>query len=107
MNMKLYSYLTKEMINNSYVIESCFCPVCNAHMKKIKTSQPLECSGFNHLQTPHTRVHSMMDHSERLLKLNPYPILDTDPTLDRLNLSNTLYRSPHVISKLLFCHLLI
>lgn len=28
--------------------------------------------------------------SERLIKLNPYSIVDTDPTLDNFNISNTL-----------------
>lgn len=118
MNNKSYSYLTKEMINNyehnGSVPENCFCSVCNVHMNRIKRSRPLdtrqehnafssdvikERRGPDCLQTLHTNVHTTMDHSERLLKLNPYPILDTDSTLDGLNFSNTLYRSPHVIGE--------
>lgn len=116
MNNKSYSLLTKEMINNSEhdgtVPENCFCPVCNVHMNRIKRSRPLdthqEHNAFSsdgikerwchidRLQTLRTNSHQTMDHSsERLLKLNPYPILDTDPTLDNLNYSNALSRFPH------------
>jgi len=120
MNNKSYSLLTKEMINNSEhdgtVPENCFCPVCNVHMNRIKRSRPLdthqEHNAFSsdgikerwchidRLQTLRTNSHQTMDHSsERLLKLNPYPILDTDPTLDNLNYSNALSRFPHSLGK--------
>lgn len=116
MNNKSYSILTKDMINNSEhdetVPENCFCPVCNVHMNRIKRSRPLdthqEHNAFSpdgmkerwcpidRLQTIRTNVYQTTDHSsERLIKLNPYPILDTDPILDNLNYSNALSKSPH------------
>lgn len=106
------------MINNEHngsVPENCFCPVCNVHMNRIKRSRPLDtyqennafsldgikerrCS-IDRLQTLHTNLHQTMDHtSERLLKLTPYPILDTDSTLDNLNYSAALSRS-HPLGK--------
>lgn len=120
MNNKSYSMLTKEMINNhehnGSVPENCFCPVCNVHMNKIKRSRPLDTHQehnvfsldgikdrrcpVDRIQTIHSNLHQNMDHnSERLLKLTPYPILDTDPTLDNLNFSTTLSRSPQSIGK--------
>ncbi|XP_060848060.1 tubulin monoglutamylase TTLL4-like [Rhopalosiphum padi] len=51
---------------------------------------------IDRLQTLHTNLHQKMDHNkEPLLKLNPYLILDTDPTLDNLNYSNALSKSPY------------
>lgn len=118
MNNKSYSILTKDMINTSEhdesVPENCFCPVCNVHMNRIKRSRPLdthqEHNAFSpdgikerwcpmdRLQNLRTNLHQTMDHgSERLLKLNPYPILDTDPILDNLNYSNALSKSPHLL----------
>jgi hypothetical protein len=38
--------------------------------------------------------------SERLLKLAPYPILDTDPGLKNLNFSSKLSRYPHSIGNM-------
>lgn len=121
MNSKSYSILTKEMINdhdhNEIVPENCFCPVCNVHMNRVKRSRPLDthqehnalssdgikdrqCS-LDRIQTLRSNLHHTVDHSsERLLKLTPYPILDTDPTLNNLNFSNTLSRSPHSIGKM-------
>jgi len=76
-------------------------------MNRIKLSQPLDthqrhnvflsdeikeqCYFIDRLRTYRTNLQQKIDHSsERLLKLNPYPILDTDPTLDNLNYSNAL-----------------
>lgn len=120
MNNKSYSILTKEIISNhehnGSVPENCFCPVCNVHMNRIKRSRPLDTHQehnalssdsikerrcpVDRLQTIRTNLHQTMDHnSERLLTLTPYPILDTDPTLDNLSYSNALSRSPHSIGK--------
>jgi tubulin polyglutamylase TTLL4 len=53
-------------------------------------------------QTLRANLHQKIDHSsERLIKLTPYPILDTDPTLDDLNFSNKLSRSRHSIGKII------
>ncbi|VVC41200.1 Hypothetical protein CINCED_3A015863 [Cinara cedri] len=110
MNNKSYSILTKDEINNEHngcVPENCFCPLCDLHMNRIKKSRPLDTHQENNafsidgikerrcpidrLQTIRTNLHQTMDHSsERLLKLPPYPILNTDPTLDNLNFSTTL-----------------
>ncbi|XP_022163960.1 uncharacterized protein LOC111029304 [Myzus persicae] len=115
MNNKSYSILPTDMFNNSKddgtVLEHFFCPVCNVHMNRIKRFQPLDIhqqhkslssdgikelwKPMDQLQTLHTNLHQIKNHSsEVLLKLNPYLILDTDPTLDNLNYSNTLSRSP-------------
>lgn len=120
MNSKSYSILTKEMINNDEhngsIPENCFCPVCNVHMNRVKRSRPLDTHQehnayssdgikerlcpVDRLQTLRTSLHPTMDHSsERLLKLTPYPILDTDPSLDNLNYSNVLTRSSHSTGK--------
>jgi len=120
MNNKSYSILTEEMINNTEhdetIPENVFCPVCNVHMIRIKRSRPLDTHQehdtfssdgikkrwcpIDRLQTLRTNSHQTMDHSkERLIKLNPYLILDTDPTLDNVNHSNALSRSPHSIGK--------
>lgn len=124
MNNKSYSILTKEMINNhehnGSIPDNCFCPVCNVHMNRIKRSRPLdthqEHNGLStdgikerrcpidRLQTLRTNIHQTMDNSDRLLKLTPYPILDTDPTLDSLNFSNTLSRSSHSIGKIMLIY---
>ncbi|VVC44640.1 Hypothetical protein CINCED_3A020272 [Cinara cedri] len=106
MNNKSHSILTKDTINNGNSVQkNCFCPLCDIHMNRIK--RPLNthqennekaldgikearCS-IDRLQTLCTNLHQTMDHSsEKLLKLNPYPILDTDPTMDNLNFSTTL-----------------
>lgn len=125
MNDELYSYLTKDIINNyehnGSLPENCFCPVCNVHMNRIKKSRLhdehqeynslspdgiKERQDLDRLQTIKTNFHFTINHSDRLLKLNPYPILDTDPALGGLNFSNKLYRSPHVISKNIINNLL-
>ncbi|XP_025207302.1 uncharacterized protein LOC112603094 [Melanaphis sacchari] len=97
--------------------EDYFCTVCNVHMNIIKQSQPFDIHQqynafsldgikeqlcpIDHLQTSHTNLHQKMDHGkETLLKLNPYLILDTDPTLNSLNYSNVLSRSPHSLDGL-------
>lgn len=96
--------------------ENCFCPVCNVHMNRIKRSRPLDTHQEHNaflsdgikerrcpvdcLQSFHSNLHPTLEHSsERLLKLAPYPILDTDPTLNGLHFSNALPRSPHSIGK--------
>jgi len=120
MNNKSYSILTKEMINNhehnGSVPENCFCSVCNVHMNRIKRSRPLDTHQEHNayssdgskdrrcpdrLQTLHKNLNPTKDHSsERLRKLTQYPILDTDPTLDSSNFSNTISRSSHPIGKI-------
>ncbi|XP_025190868.1 tubulin polyglutamylase TTLL4-like [Melanaphis sacchari] len=104
------------MINNSEcdgsVPENCICPRCNVHMNKIKKPQLFDtrkehntfssdgikerrCS-IDRLQTVRSNMHKTRNHnSEKLLELNPYLILDTDPTLKNLNFSNPLSRYPH------------
>ncbi|CAI6358011.1 unnamed protein product [Macrosiphum euphorbiae] len=95
------------------VPENCFCPVCNAHMHLVKRSRPLDihqshktfssengikeqCHLKDNLQTFRTNFQQTMDRNkEKLLKLNPYLILDTDPTLDDSNYSNVLSRYPN------------
>jgi len=120
MNNKPYSILTKEIVNdhehNGSVPENCFCHICNIQMNRMKRSRPLdthqehdmflsdgikECRcPVDRLQTLRTTLHPTMDHnSERLIKLSPYPIFDTDPTLVSLNFSNSLSRSTHSIGK--------
>lgn len=120
MNNKSYSILPTDMFNNSKddgtVLEHFFCPVCNVHMNRIKRFQPLDIhqqhkslssdgikelwKPMDQLQTLHTNLHQIKNHSsEVLLKLNPYLILDTDPTLDNLNYSNVLSRYPHSVGK--------
>ncbi|XP_060857271.1 tubulin monoglutamylase TTLL4-like isoform X3 [Metopolophium dirhodum] len=119
MNNKSYSILTKETVNNSEDDETepeiFFCPACNVHMNKIYQFRPLLYhfihqqhksfssdgieewwSPMDQLQILRTNLHRVKDHSSEIfLKLNPYLILDTDPTLDNLNYLNTLSRSPH------------
>jgi len=52
------------------------------------------------LQTLRTNLYQTMDHnSEKLLRLNPYPILDSDPTLNNLSYSNALSKSPLTLGK--------
>jgi len=98
------------------VLENCFNPVCNTHVNRLKVFR-LSDSHQEHkklssdkikervcpidrLQTLRTNLHQTTDrNSERLLKLNPYPILDTDPTLNNLNYSNALSKSPHALGK--------
>lgn len=126
MNNKSYSMLTKEMINNhehnGSAPENCFCTMCNRHMNRIKRSRGLDTyqehnayasNGIkdwrcpDRLQTLHNNLHPIVDHSsERLLKLNQYPISDNDDTtMDSLNYSNGLSRSPHSGKKTrLFSH---
>ncbi|KAE9524189.1 hypothetical protein AGLY_015434 [Aphis glycines] len=115
------------MINNcehdGYVLENGFCPVCNVPMNKIKKSRPFDTHQehntfssdgnkerrcpIDRLQTVRTNLHQTRNHSsERLLKLNPYLILDTDPTLGNLNCSNALSRYPHsfgIVPENCFC----
>lgn len=101
------------------VPENCICPVCNVHMNLVKKSRPLDnhqahkiitSDGIkerghlkDRVQTLRTDFQQTMDRNkekkEKLLKLNPYIILDTDPTLDNLNYSNGLSRNPHSFSK--------
>ena len=99
------------------VPENCFCPVCNAHMHLVKRSRPLDihqshktfssengikeqCHLKDNLQTFRTNFQQTMDRNkEKLLKLNPYLILDTDPTLDDSNYSNVLSRYPNSFGK--------
>lgn len=122
MNNKSYSILAKDMINNhehnGSIPENCFCHVCNVHMNRIKRSRALDthpehnafstdgikerqCS-VDRFQTLRANLHQKMDHSsERLLKLRPFPILDTDAALDNLDFSNALSRSPHSIGMIM------
>jgi len=98
------------------VPENRFCPVCNAHMNLIKKSRPLDIHQAHktfssdgikeqwhlkdNLRTFRTNFQQTMDRNkEKLLKLNPYLILDTDPTLDDLNYSNVLSRYPNSFGK--------
>jgi len=56
---------------------------------------PIDC-----LKTFRTNLYQTMDHSsERLLKLSPYPILSTDPTLENLNYSNASSRPLNSLGK--------
>lgn len=108
------------MVNNlpnvGTVLENCFNPVCNTRvnrLKKFRSSdsrlehKELSSDGIKErlcpigrLQTLRTNLHQTMDrNSDRLLKLNPYPILDSDPTLNNLNYSNLLSKSPHTLGK--------
>uniref|UniRef100_A0A2S2PW90 Uncharacterized protein n=2 Tax=Schizaphis graminum TaxID=13262 RepID=A0A2S2PW90_SCHGA len=129
MNNRSYSILTKQIVNNfkheKNFPENVFCSVCNVYMNRIKRSQILdthqeqneflsdrtkECwHSIDCLQTLHNNLHQTVDHtssSERQLKLNPYLILDTDPTLDNLNNSNSLYRYSHslgTVPDIFFC----
>lgn len=60
------------------------------------------------LQTFHSNSYSNTDNSsKRLLKLNPFLILDTDPSLDSSNVSRALSRSPRPIGNCVFYNLLI
>lgn len=117
--------MTKEMINshehNGSIPENCICSVCNVHVNRIKRSRPLDTHQLHNsytpdgikdwicpdrLQTLHNNLQPTMDHnSERLLKLNQFPILDTDSTLNSLHFSKTLPRSPHSIGKKQICYL--
>lgn len=98
------------------MLENFFNPVCNTNvnrLKKFRSSdshlehKELSSDGIkerlcpiNRLKTLRTNLHQTMDrNSERLLKLNPYPILDSDPTLNNLNYSNALPKSPHTLGK--------
>lgn len=98
------------------VPDNCFCPVCNAHMNLIKKSRPIDIhqahktissNGIkerwhlkDNLQTLRTDFQQTMNRNkEKLLKLNPYLILDTDPTLDDFNYSNVQSRYSHPFSK--------
>jgi tubulin polyglutamylase TTLL4 len=85
-------------------------------MNKIKRSQSLDTHQqinalssneikeqlcpLDHLKTLHTNLHKKMDHSkERPLNLSPYPILDSDPTLENLSYSSAISKSPDSLSK--------
>jgi len=103
--------------HNGTVPENCFFPVCNDHnVNLIKRSRPLDIhqthntfssNGIkerrypkDHLRTVSSNSHQTMGcNTEKLLKLNPYLLLDTDPTLDNLNYSNVLSRCPHSVGK--------
>jgi len=108
------------MINNSKHDESapenCFCPVCNVHRDIKKKSRSFDIHKehntissdgikeqrcpIDRLQTVRTNLHQTMDHSsKKLLKLKPYLVLDTDPTLVNLNYSNPLSRYPRSFGK--------
>jgi tubulin polyglutamylase TTLL4 len=123
MNNRSYSILTKQIFNNSKhtknLPENVFCSVCNVYMNRIERSQLFdthqehnvflsdrtkECwHSIDCLQTLHNNLHQTVDHtycsSERQLKLNPYLMLDTDPTLDNLKNSNALSRYSHSLGK--------
>lgn len=122
MNNKSYSLLTKDMINNhehnGSIPENCFCHICNVHMNRVNRSRALDTHPehnayvsdgikerqcpVNRFQTIRANLHQKIDNnSERLLKLTPYPILDTGSTLDNINFSNTASRSPHSIGNML------
>ncbi|XP_050428184.1 uncharacterized protein LOC126838099 isoform X2 [Adelges cooleyi] len=117
MNNTNYSVLTKELIarheHNESLPEKCFCPLCNVHMSKIKRGRPLDahqdnnayssdvikerCCAVDRMPSLHANLH--VDHSgERLLKLNPYPVLDTDPTLENVNYVNSTSKPMHSIN---------
>lgn len=85
-------------------------------MNIIKISQPLDTHQqhnvfssdgikeqwypIDRLQTFRTNSYETMDHSsERLLKLSPHPIFNTDPTLDNLNYSNASSRPLNSLGK--------
>jgi len=108
------------MVNNlsnvGTVSENVFCYVCNVYMKRIKRPQTFDTHQehnvflsdrteehwcpIDRLQTLHTNLHQTADHSsEKQLKLNPYLILDTDPTLNNLNYSNGLSRYSNLLGK--------
>jgi len=108
--------LVNNLPNVGTVPENYFCPECNVHMNKVKKPQPLDTHQehnefsadgikerrypIDRIQTFRTDFQQTMDRSsEKLLKLNPYPILDTDPTLNNLNYSNALSKSPHLFGK--------
>jgi len=98
------------------VPENYFCPVCDVHMNKTKKSRPLDkqqehnefsadrikerrCT-IDRIQTLRTDFQQTTDlSSEKLLKLNPYPILNSGPTSNNLNYSNALPKSPHSFGK--------
>ncbi|XP_025418324.1 tubulin polyglutamylase TTLL4-like [Sipha flava] len=62
----------------------------------LNSSVPL--TSENTQKTHSVNVHQKIDlSSEKLLKLNPYPILSTDQSLKNLNISNKLSKSPHSI----------
>ncbi|KAE9535227.1 hypothetical protein AGLY_007960 [Aphis glycines] len=127
MNNRSYPILTKQIVNNSNhkenVPENVSCSVCNVYMNGIKRSQTFDTHQEHNvflsdrtkeclcpkdcLQTLHTNFHQTVDHSsERQLKLSPYLILDTDPTLDDLKYSNALSRYSHslgTVSENVFC----
>jgi len=116
-NLQLVDYIFFFLNKNSYVgivPENCFCPVCNVYVNRIKRSRPFDNKEHNtfssdgikerwcpvdRLQTLRAYLHQPMDHSsENFLKLNPFPVLDTDPTLNNLNYSNALSKFPHLLS---------
>jgi len=119
MNNRSYPILTKQIVNNFNHKENVpenVCSVCNVYTNKIKRSQTFdthkvhnvflsdrtkECQcPKDYLQTLHTNLHQTVVHSsERQLKLNPYLILDTDPTLDNLKYSNALSKYSHSLGK--------
>uniref|UniRef100_A0A2S2N7U1 Uncharacterized protein n=1 Tax=Schizaphis graminum TaxID=13262 RepID=A0A2S2N7U1_SCHGA len=114
-NLNFSNALSKPPHPLGTVPENCVCGVCavsNIHVNTIKRSQSLDIHQqinaltsdeikeqlcpIDHLQTLHTNLHQKMDHSkERLLKLSPYPILDTDPTLENLSYLNAISKSPN------------
>lgn len=88
----------EDIINNNHnrsVPENYYCPTCDGKLNKIKSSGSLDTyQEYNEFSLILPKnLHQTTDHnSERLLKLSPYSILNTDPTLDNSNLSIALSR---------------
>lgn len=108
--------LVNNLPNVGAVQENYFCPVCNVHMNKLKKSRPLDThqehnafskDGIKERRCPLDRIQNLrtdfqqtMDRSsEKLVKLNPYPVMDTDPTWNNLYYSNALSKSLHSFGK--------
>jgi len=108
--------LVNNLPNVGTVPQNYFCPICNVHLNKLKISLPLDTHQehnefskdgikerrcpLDRIQTLRTDFQQTMDRSsEKLVKLNPYPIMDTDPTLNNLNYSNALSKSLHLFGK--------
>lgn len=123
MNNKPYSILTKEIMtnqeHNGSIPEDCVCPVCNVHMNRIKRSRPLDThqdhnayssDGIKERQCPVDRIqtirsnlHPAIDNSSEILqKLSSYPTLESEPSLNSLNFSNSSCRPPHSNGKNIF-----
>lgn len=104
--------MVNNLLNIGTVPENCFCAVSNTNMNRIKRSQPLDThQQYSALSSDEIKeqlcpidylqsIHKKMDHNkERLLELSPYPILDTDPTLENLNYSNAISKPFNSLSK--------